>query len=72
MILFEVLALLSYPPLLEFDMFPADAKHRAQEILASCRGIVKWSVIVSSIKSNVLVKYYDEKNVLISIHQELF
>ncbi|XP_023336163.1 alanine aminotransferase 2, partial [Eurytemora carolleeae] len=34
----QVLSLLTYPPLLEFEMFPADAKQRAQEILASCRG----------------------------------
>lgn len=44
---FQVLSLLIYPPLLELEMFPADAKQRAQEILASCRGNIKWSVNVS-------------------------
>ena len=34
----QVMALITHPPLLETDQFPEDAKSRAREILAGCRG----------------------------------
>ena len=34
----QVLALCAYPPLLEDDKFPEDAKKRARRILAGCGG----------------------------------
>jgi len=34
----QVLALVTHPPLLETDQFPEDAKSRARDILAGCRG----------------------------------
>ena len=38
MIIFQVIALCSYPQLLDSSEFPADAKDRAKRILAGCRG----------------------------------
>ena len=35
---FQVLALVSYPDLIEVSGFPEDVKRKATEILASCRG----------------------------------
>ena len=34
----QVMALITHPPLLETDQFPEDAKSRARDILAGCRG----------------------------------
>lgn len=34
----QVLALVSYPPLLDDPQFPSDAKERARTILKGCRG----------------------------------
>ena len=34
----QVVAMLSYPKLLESDMFPDDAKEHARRILAGCKG----------------------------------
>merc|ERR1711936_161724 len=34
----QVMAIITHPPLLETDQFPEDAKSRARDILAGCRG----------------------------------
>jgi len=34
----QVMAMITYPPLIETDMFPEDAKSRARTILGGCRG----------------------------------
>ena len=34
----QVMAIITHPPLLDTDVFPEDAKSRARDILAGCRG----------------------------------